>query len=157
MTMKYIRSRLCFALIPFIALGFSSTGTTAAEKPPLPAYKIETSNVSCGSSGPSTDWLGRYDGVWKTKRGPLESIIIVTKVEETMRGCDAKIIAAFAKSYKSEASYIHAVGEITNRRMRFRTKNGSITGFFLKKKGKFDKTRLILDHSRGSRMIGMRQ
>jgi len=154
---KFTRSRLCFALIHFIALGFSTTGIIAAEKPPLPAYKIETGNVSCGSSGPSTDWLGRYDGAWKTKRGPLESIIIVTKVEETMRGCDAKIIASFAKNAKRDASYIHAVGEIANGRMRFKTKNGSITGFFLKKRGKLDKTKLIFDHSTNSRMIGVRQ
>jgi len=59
---KHTRPTLLFALIPFITLGFSTTGIIAAEKPPLPAYKIETGNVSCGSSGPSTNWLGRYDG-----------------------------------------------------------------------------------------------
>jgi len=154
---KFTRSRLCFALIPFITLGFSTTCIIAAEKPPLPAYKIETGNVSCGSSGPSTDWLGRYDGAWKTSPRPVESIIIVTKVEEAFFGCGAKIIAAFGKNSKSGASYIHTVGEIANGRMRFKTKNGTITGFFRKKKGRLDKTRLIMDHSGGSRMIGVRQ
>ena len=154
---KYILPRL-FTLVTLTSLGFNGVVATAGEPLPLPAYKIERSNIICGSSGPASDWLGRYDGAWNSNRGPLKTIIIVTKVEETIRGCDARIVASFDKSSNnSGANYIQTFGTIIDRRLRFKTNRGTITGRFIKKKGKFDKTRLVFDHSRGGRMIGVRR